>query len=146
MTYMTPPPHPSNELVRAGPADARTASVLRDDLHRWLTQAVSVTPVLLSDILTSVYEALANCVDHAYGRRAEDGTMSMHAVYDPRGQRICVSVSDGGTWREPPPTDALDTRGRGLALMRALANQCTIVGRPNGTTVELLYELAMSRV
>ena len=145
MTFMTPPPHPANELVRAGPADARTASMLRDDLHRWLTQAVSVTPVLLSDILTSVYEALANCVDHAYARR-EDGTMSMRAVYDPGDQQVCVSINDGGTWREPSPSDPLDTRGRGLALMRALANRCTIVGRPNGTTVELLFEMAMSRV
>ncbi len=143
---MTPPPHSAHELVRAGPADARTASVLRDDLQTWLSQAVRVTPILLSDIVTSVYEALANCVDHAYARRVEDGTMSMHAVYDPGGQQICVSISDGGAWREPPPSDPLDTRGRGLALMRALANRCTIVGRPTGTTVELLFEMAMSRV
>ncbi|AQA05797.1 hypothetical protein BVC93_29365 [Mycobacterium sp. MS1601] len=143
---MNPSPHPEEQLVRAGPADARTAAALRDDLYAWLKQVVEVTPTLLSDILTSVYEALANCADHAYRQRADDGAMTLRAVYDPAAQSISVSIADRGTWRDPPPPDPNDIRGRGIALMRALADRCIIERRTSGTTVELVYGMAMTRV
>jgi anti-sigma regulatory factor (Ser/Thr protein kinase) len=135
------------ELVRAGPADARTAAVLRDDLYAWLRQFTDVPPTQLSDIVVSTYEALANCADHAYANRpGSAGAMTLRAAYDRAAEAIRVSITDGGMWREPEAPKPSDIRGRGIALMRALADQCSIEGRPHGTTVSLLYGRSMTKV
>lgn len=139
-------PDSPEELVRAGPADARTAAVLRDDLYSWLRQFADVTPTQLSDIVVSSYEALANCADHAYANRPSSGAMTLRAVYDRAAQAFRVSISDGGVWREPQAPQPSDIRGRGIALMRALADHCTIEGRPQGTTVQLLYGKSMTNI
>lgn len=125
--------------MRAGPADAVTASALRDDLNGWLRQVVRVTPGLRNDIILSVYEALVNCVDHAYQHRNRGGAMRMHAVYDRAIAAVSVSVSDRGAWHGAPSTSAPQNRGRGIALMRALADRCVIEARPSGTIVRLHY-------
>jgi anti-sigma regulatory factor (Ser/Thr protein kinase) len=133
-------------LVRAGPADARTAAVLRDDLNGWLRQVVRVDPAQRADIIVSAYEALANCADHAYAQCAHSGAMTLQAVYDRAAQAICVSVTDRGIWQEPSAPEPRQYRGRGIALMRALADHCTIEGRPSGTTVQLQYAKWMTKV
>jgi anti-sigma regulatory factor (Ser/Thr protein kinase) len=134
------------QLVRAGPADARTASVLRDDLVTWLRQVVELTPARLNDIIVSAYEALANCAEHAYAHRVGSGAMTLRASYDPGAHDLCVSVADRGTWHDPPDQQATRTRGRGIALMCALADNCTIEGHPHGTTVQLHYATSVTKV
>lgn len=127
------------EMSGAGAADATTAAKLRRDLQRWLREVVD-EPAEVSDIVLSVNEALANCVEHAY--RAQDmvGPMKMQASYDPAARYLRVRVSDRGTWRRPkarPRSDAAASRG--LMLMHAVAEHCAINARPEGTTVCMEY-------
>ena len=92
-----------------------------------------------ADVLLGVNEALANCAEHAY--RGRDGDITMHATYDDAAQRVHVQISDRGRWR-PSPAVVPSNRGRGLALMRALADQCTVDRGDDGTTVRLDYDVS----
>jgi anti-sigma regulatory factor (Ser/Thr protein kinase) len=126
--------------MAAGPADAVTATELRHALRRWLQEATEVSADLRDDIVLSANEALANCVEHAYRTHPTVGTMKLHARHDPGAQSINVCVSDRGTWHQPSVTKPNDPRAsRGIMLMRALADLCTIDALPGGTTVCLDY-------
>jgi anti-sigma regulatory factor (Ser/Thr protein kinase) len=127
-------------LCRAGAADAVTAARLRRDLRRWLQGVPELSAETRDDIILGVNEALANCVEHAYHGQHAVGTMRIQASHDPEAQSISVRVSDRGRWHRPPPTKPDDPRSsRGIALMRALAERCTIEGRAGGTMVRMDY-------
>ncbi|WAJ47909.1 ATP-binding protein [Mycobacterium sp. Aquia_216] len=127
------------QLSCAGTADPATAGELRRSLRSWLRELPQAAPEVSEDIILGVYEALANCVEHAY-RAAEVGTMSLQAAYDPAAQIISVCVSDRGAWHRRSPRQPHDPRAsRGIMLMHALADHCTINARPDGTTVCLDY-------
>ncbi|WP_390638602.1 ATP-binding protein [Mycobacterium kubicae] len=132
-----------DRLTCAGAADATTAAHLRRSLNRWLQQTVPGSGDICDDIVLSVNEALANCVEHAYRNHHSRGTMRLQASYDSSTQSISVCVSDRGAWHRPAPQRANDPRAsRGIALMHALADHCTINARPSGTTVCLDYTTA----
>ncbi|OBF54323.1 anti-sigma regulatory factor [Mycobacterium sp. 852002-53434_SCH5985345] len=127
-------------LTCAGAADAVTAAELRRALRRWLQEVTEAPAEVRDDIILGVNEALANCVEHAYRAQTTVGTMKLQASYDPAAQSISVCVSDRGSWHPPAPQRLNDPRrSRGLLLMHALADHCTINARPNGTTVCLDY-------
>ncbi|MEE6178279.1 ATP-binding protein [Mycobacterium sp. 050134] len=127
-------------LALAGPADAATAAQLRRALQRWLEQVARMPDDMHSDIVLGVGEALANCVEHAYRLHANVGTMKLDAYYEPATQSIRVCVSDRGTWYRSPPRKPSDPHAsRGILLMHALAEHCTIDAGPGGTTVCLDY-------
>jgi anti-sigma regulatory factor (Ser/Thr protein kinase) len=127
-------------FTRAGAADAVTAAELRHALQRWLQEATEVSADVRDDIVLSANEALANCVEHAYRAQPTAGTMRLQVSHDPAAQSISVCVSDRGNWRRQPPKKPDDARAsRGIMLMRALADHCTIKARPGGTTVYLDY-------
>ncbi|MCV7137121.1 ATP-binding protein [Mycobacterium hodleri] len=129
------------QLRRTRSADAAQASRLRRELDAWLHQsALSLTESRCADVLLGVNEALANCAEHAYHGRG-DGDISMHATYDDAAQRVHVKISDHGRWR-PRAAVVCSHRGRGLALMRALADQCTVDRGAAGTTVRLDYDVS----
>jgi serine/threonine-protein kinase RsbW len=126
------------QLSCVGTADPVTACELRHSLRSWLRELPQAAPVS-EDIVLGVNEALANCVEHAY-RAVEVGTMSLQAAYDPAARTISVCVSDRGTWHRRSPRQPHDPRAsRGIMLMHALADHCTINARPDGTTVRLDY-------
>jgi serine/threonine-protein kinase RsbW len=98
------------------------------------------SPTVCENIILGVNEALANCVEHAYRAQDVAGTMSLQAGYDPDAQTIRVCVSDRGTWHRRSPRPPHDPHAsRGIMLMHALADHCTISARPDGTTVCLDY-------
>ncbi|MEU0494570.1 ATP-binding protein [Mycobacterium sp. NPDC006124] len=137
---MRAPVGTSTQLHRTRRSDAVEASRLRQDLDAWLHQSdVPLTQSRCADVLLGVNEALANCAEHAYHGR-HGGDITIHAHYD-GGHRLRVRISDRGRWR-PSPAVALNRRGRGLALMRALSDQCTVDRRHDGTTVRLDYDLS----
>lgn len=82
---------------------------------------------------------MANCAEHAY-RGRPDGEIVMHATYDDASHRIRVRISDRGRWRLN--SVAQRNRGRGIALMHALADHCTVDRCDGGTTVLLEYDVA----
>ncbi len=128
------------EMTCAGAADAVTAADLRHALQRWLREVTGVSPEVRDDIVLGAGEALANCVEHAYRTHRAIGTMKLDARHDPSAQSIKVCVSDRGTWHRPLPRKPNDPwASRGIMLMHALADHCTIDARPSGTTVCLDY-------
>ncbi|ORW30158.1 anti-sigma regulatory factor [Mycobacterium paraense] len=127
-------------FARAGAADAVTAAEWRRALRVWLREATDVSPDVLDNILLGAGEALANCVEHAYRTHRDAGTMELQAGYDPAARSVSVRVKDRGTWHRPSPKKPNDPRAsRGIMLMHALADHCTINARPGGTTVCLNY-------
>lgn len=128
------------QLVLAGAADAVTAAKLRHVLREWLNELTWMSAEVCQDVVLGVNEALANCVEHAYRARHAAGTMTLRASYDQAAQNIRVYVSDSGSWYRRPPKRPDDPRAsRGILLMHALADRCTVDARPSGTTVSLEY-------
>lgn len=127
-------------LRRTCPADAAQASRLRHELDAWLRQVgPPLTESRCADVLLGVNEALANCAEHAY-RGRHHGDVTMHATYDDAAHRIRVRVSDHGRWRLNSVVQR--NRGRGIALMHALADHCSVNRDDDGTTVLLDYDVA----
>lgn len=123
----------------AGVADAVTATELRRALRRWL-QATEISAEVRADIVLGAGEALANCVEHAYRTHHTVGTMTLRARHDPGARSLSVCVSDRGSWHRHLPKKPTDPEAsRGIMLMHALADHCTINARPGGTTVCLDY-------
>jgi len=53
---------------------------------------------------------------------------------------LTVTISDQGCWRDPDPAKQGRVRGRGIPLMRALADDVTIDTSALGTTVCLRFD------
>jgi serine/threonine-protein kinase RsbW len=93
------------------------------------------------ELVLAAYEAMANCVEHAYDE-IPDGIVDLHAAHTPDGT-VIVTVSDRGRWKDPVPSDGI--RGRGILLMRALADDTTIARVDTGTTVTMTWSMAPPR-
>ena len=127
-------------LSCAGTADPATACEVRQTLRRWLRELPQTSPEMSEDIILGANEALANCVEHAYRTADAVGIMRLQAGYDPAAETISVCISDRGTWHRRSPRQPHDPlASRGIMLMHALADHCTINTRPDGTTVCLGY-------
>jgi anti-sigma regulatory factor (Ser/Thr protein kinase) len=127
------------DFVCVDTADARSVSRLRQDLARWLRTQVTLDREKLNDVLLAVNEALTNSAEFAYRGRPQQGTMTLQVRYDAREGVLLVKVFDHGTWRHVDPADQPNTRGRGIPLMRALADDTTISHTPNGTNVQMRF-------
>ena len=86
-------------------------------------------------MLTTVGEASANAIDHAYSDQREP-LMRVEAAHV--DGEVILNVTDTGRWKAPEPSSQ---RGRGLAMMQALADSVTIDRRPSGTSVTLRHTL-----
>ena len=99
-------------------------------LRDWAATA-GLSGELLEDVQLVVGEAAANAIEHGY-RAGEPGPVDVWLAVDDTGT-LHGRVRDYGTWR-PQPADPGD-RGRGLGLMRALADRVTLNRRSDGTEV-----------
>lgn len=104
----------------------------------WLHATVAVSDERFADVTLAVDEALSNCVDHAYRGRSA-GPMTLELGYDEHRAAVRIYVTDEGSWQEPTSVPANRFRGRGVILMKALADECTVDGRHHGTTVCLVF-------
>ena len=123
-----------------GPADARTATALRLMVDDWIADTLEVSGERRADILVTVCEALANCADHAYRGRETPGSMILDVSLDVPTAVVVICVTDHGTWIEPVPGSPRGQRGRGIALMHAMADDVKIDGTADGTTVCLHFK------
>ncbi len=119
-------------------ADPAGATLVRTELSRWLERHFVLDRDRASDVALAVYEALANAVEAA---TATDPTMDVHASYDPDDRRLVITVVDRGEWRLAPlvASPAPSHRGRGIPLMRALADHTRIDTNDGGTAVALTW-------
>jgi PAS domain S-box-containing protein len=81
------------------------------------------------DAVLAVAEAINNAVEHAYS--GEQGTVKVTMLRET--QQLIVEVSDEGEWRDTSSAH----RGRGLELMRRLADRVHVSKDNGGTVVRL---------
>jgi serine/threonine-protein kinase RsbW len=120
-------------------ADGNVVAGLRQALREWLASSVDISAERVCDIVLATDEALTNASEHAYRDFAGSGALTLELSYDAPAATIEIQVTDQGHWREPAPTPITATRGRGLILMKKLADACTVDGRVDGTSVSLLF-------
>ncbi|WP_410596415.1 SpoIIE family protein phosphatase [Amycolatopsis sp. lyj-23] len=117
-------------------ADPDHLASSRHWLRAWLANA-AIEPDLAQDVLVAAGEACANAVEHAYG----DGAgATAHLAARLTGAHLVVTVTDRGRWRQPPPDNHV-LRGRGVPMMRALADAVAFRHDPAGTTVTLEWRI-----
>ncbi|BBX47262.1 hypothetical protein GCM10009641_14610 [Mycobacterium cookii] len=125
--------------THSGYADGDTVVEFRERLRAWLEDSVDLDPERVCDIVLATDEALTNVVDHAYQGIGRTGVVTLDLSYDADEAVINIRVTDRGHWLEPTPTPITAIRGRGLILMQALADSCTVDGRADGTSVSLIF-------
>ena len=115
------------------PARPNVLGGLRNTLGRWL-QAAGADENELFDITISASEAATNAIEHAYGAR--EAGFTVRCEYD--GQQVIVTISDIGRWR----TIRSQGGGRGLQIMRSLADSVEVNSDEGGTTVKITKRLS----
>lgn len=110
------------------PSDAAALRRLRSSLRAWL-ERTHLDEADLWDVVVAVNEAASNAIDHGRTGFEVDA-----AVTD---GHIEVVVLDHGAWL--PAVGGNDERGRGLSLMRSLAEDVQVTGSPLGTVVRLRF-------
>jgi len=110
------------------PAEASSLARVRPALRR-VARHAGLDAERTMALLVASGEALANAVLHAYP--AGRGVIGVRARHVSGG--VAVEVEDHGRWRE-----SRRDRGHGLAVMRALTDECEIQAGPGGTIVRLV--------
>jgi serine phosphatase RsbU (regulator of sigma subunit)/anti-sigma regulatory factor (Ser/Thr protein kinase) len=108
-------------------------SGLRKTLGRWL-RVVGADEDELFDITLSTSEAAANAIEHAYGAREANFTVSCE--HD--GRQVTITVRDRGRWRTSRPPGG----GRGLEIIRLLLDSVEISSDDEGTAVTMTKRLS----
>ncbi|MFC4859336.1 ATP-binding protein [Actinophytocola glycyrrhizae] len=131
---MAPVPPPLDLVLTA---DWVSPSVARDKVRTWLKANGWAGP-RLDDLVLAINEAVSNSIEHGYGIGADDPTGSglVELRGEISGRHVTFTVRDHGVWR-PPADDPKSTRGQGIRLMRACADQVTVDVTDEGTTVVL---------
>jgi anti-sigma regulatory factor (Ser/Thr protein kinase) len=135
---MSPVERPSDRLStrfdQHGPASVEEATRLRRQLTNWLRDLG--TPADIVDTIgLATYEAMANVVTHAYPPGTA-GHLELRARLSQ--DAITVTVTDRGRWK-PARAEREPSHGRGLLLIRNLADQAEVSSGEHGTTVSLRW-------
>ena len=120
-------------------ADPPTVAHVRDEFARWLRNGPGIDPTQACDVVLAVNEALANAAEFAYVEGG-DGTVDLAAARDVARRSLTVTVSDRGHWRETNPLNRQRCRGRGIPLMRTLADSVIIDTSGLGTSVCMRFD------
>lgn len=72
-------------------------------------------------------------------RQSRASGSTVKATIDETVGSINIWIIDHRMWGQPRARSKHDSRGRGVPLMEALVDDCTIHGRAHGTTVCLRY-------
>ncbi len=115
-------------------ASAEEATRLRRQLTSWLRDLGMSTDTVDTIGLAS-YEAMANVVIHAYPPGTV-GRLAVSAQLD--HDAITVTVTDRGRWK-PALTGRRPLHGRGLLLIRRLAERVAVIRGEQGTTVSMTW-------
>ncbi|MGW3472270.1 ATP-binding protein [Saccharopolyspora sp. NPDC000995] len=100
-----------------------------------------VTDERAEAVALAAYEAMANVVTHAYPDGG--GVLSVRAAFHLDSARIEIAVQDYGRWRiRAEPEDSGEHGGRGLVLIRSLADHVEVLPEQVGTTVRMTWDAA----
>lgn len=128
------PPAPLDITVAAEPA---SLALVRRQLRSWLAMT-GADDELCADVLLAVGEAATNAAEHA-----PDGTgrtVQITVAARLTGDTLRFTVSDNGSWKTPAVSNG--HRGHGIRLMNALVDGVDVTTTAEGTTVEMLKDLA----
>jgi anti-sigma regulatory factor (Ser/Thr protein kinase) len=129
---------PSLELrYPSVPARPENLPMLRHDLAEW-AQRCGLAARHVEAVALATYEALANVAAHAYPTGT--GVLDVDAVYRTSPARVEITVTDYGQWSAPPEKRG-EAGGRGLVLIRALADHTEVTPGDSGTTVRMTWIL-----
>ena len=120
-------------------ADPATASAIRREFSEWLHHHFALDAAKECDVVLAVNEAMANAAEYAYATADRPGVMQVQARYDGNAATLTVTIEDQGAWRTSDPGTRELKRGRGIPLMRALADEATVDTSPTGTRVSLAW-------
>lgn len=115
---------------RAAPEELRYGRVA---VRAWLDEH-DISASDRADVLLALGEACANAVEHAY-REQRPGDLEIEMVLD--NDLLLAEVRDFGRWRDSSRDETARNRGRGTAIMEAVAERFTRRSSPAGTTVSL---------
>ena len=115
-------------------ASAEEATRLRRQLTGWLRD-LGMSADTVDTIGLASYEAMANVVTHAYPPGTV-GRLAVSAQLD--HDTITVTVTDRGRWK-PAQAEPQLLHGRGLLLIRHLAEQVAVDPGEQGTTVSMSF-------
>ncbi|RCW43302.1 anti-sigma regulatory factor (Ser/Thr protein kinase) [Halopolyspora algeriensis] len=121
----------------AVPAEPERLPELRHTLVEW-AERTGMAAEQVETLALAAYEALANAAVHAYPDG--DGVLDVHASHRPDSAQVEVTVTDYGRWRLPP-SERGGTGGRGLVLIRNLADHAEVIAETSGTTVRMAWAL-----
>ncbi|MDX8050860.1 SpoIIE family protein phosphatase [Lentzea sp. BCCO 10_0798] len=121
------------------PAESHRLSELRGAVSEWAA-AAGLSDDLAYDLVLACGEAAANVVDHAYP--GTTGTFDTELSHT--DGVVHVTVRDRGRWR-PAPEDP-GHRGRGLQMIRAMADDVELDASGTGTTVSFRFSTAPADV
>jgi serine/threonine-protein kinase RsbW len=125
-------PPPLRLRLVGDPLSAELAGARRD-VQRWAADR-GLPAELADDLVLAVHEALANVADHAY----PDGGAEAGVDVECADGVVEAVVRDRGSWREPPADPGW--RGRGLVIMRGLADEVDVRRGPSGTEVRMRWK------
>jgi anti-anti-sigma factor len=128
---------PVEELALTLPAEPASLRQVRQAV-RQLAGALKLDGDQAFRILVALGEAVNNTVEHAYG--AGEGEFHLRVWRD--ADVLRAEISDDGRWRP----ERQEGQGRGLGIMRALAQAIDVDRGPAGTTVRLAWSLAPTAV
>lgn len=126
----------SGRFHRLIPARAAELAQLRAALRVWLDDVGAGD--VRDDVVLAASEAATNAIEHAYldVRSWEPVYIAVSGSYD--DGEVVVEIRDAGRWK-PRPSDT--SRGRGLAIARAVMDDVRVRSGPSGTTVTLRRSL-----
>ena len=134
---------PGSASARGRPAAAPSAGprgllgsleIVREALREWLGPA-PLDDDDANDVVLATWEACANAVEHADGRRD-----ARHVFVELVDSSVRIRIQDSGRW--VPPVERSD-RGLGLELMRAAMTVSASTSTEAGTSVRMEKALSL---
>lgn len=113
-------------------AESERLPEVRRGLSSW-AERIGMSAEQVEALTLASYEALSNAAAHAYAP-CVDGTIEVAASYQPESALVQVTVTDNGRWRRERSTRE-GIGGRGLMLIRSLAEHAEVHAGATGTTV-----------
>jgi anti-sigma regulatory factor (Ser/Thr protein kinase) len=106
---------------------------VRRAIQNW-AEDVGLSADLIEELALASYEAMANAAEHAYVG-VEPGVLSV--LVETSAGQVDALVADQGKWQVPDPGAGF--RGRGLLLIKSLAEDVTVIATEQGTTVRMRW-------
>lgn len=116
------------------PSALISVSPMRRGLHGFLA-ATMLSDDEIQDLVLAASEAANNAIEHA--QQPTEPFFDVFTEFD--DGEVTIVIQDHGRWLQPTPSPS--SRGRGLPMMRALADT-TVTARSHGTMVTIRTRLA----